>query len=103
MVSNEISAEEFVEYAIFLYGDQWRNVLPAELGISRRSLIISLASGEELPVTMTLSIVRLLEKRLEEMDRECVQLRDRIDLLRNSSSAGAIAETQVRGQLQYAC
>jgi len=103
MAPNELSTDEFVEYAAFLFGAQWRNELPAKLGISRKSLIISLASGEQIPANMTISIVGLLEERLEKMQQEQAVLKDRIRDLQGRPNSGFTSKAQPRGQLQHAC
>jgi len=103
MVPAEISADEFVEYATFLFGGEWRNELPAKLGISRKTLVLSLASGEQISENMTLSILRLLENRLEEMEREQASLKKRIKALRGNSSSRFIVQTQLQGHFQHAC
>ncbi len=103
MMLNEISADEFVEYATFLFGAEWRNELPAKLGISRKSLVLSLASGEQISGNMTLSMLRLLENRLEEMKHEQALLADRINDLRGNPSTNFVPTVVQRGQLQHAC
>ncbi len=103
MTLRQISTDELVEHATFLFGAQWRDALAAELGISRRSLVISLASGEQISEDMTLSVIRLLERKLGEMEQEQGRLRDRISTLRNGEAAHTLHLMQPMGHLQHAC
>ena len=102
MAPNQLSPDELVQHATYLFGAEWRDALAAALGMSRRSLVITLASGEEIPADMALSVVRLLEQRLDEMQREQNALRERIRTLRDHSQNLSVAATQPRGQLMRA-
>ena len=103
MVAQKISADEFVEYATFLFGGEWRSVLPAKLGVPRKTLVMSLASGEQIQENMTLSILQLLEQKLEEMDQEQAMLKKRIRALRKESNATQAPLVQNWDHLQHAC
>ena len=103
MASIKLSIEELVHHATFLFGAQWRDALAAELGIPRKSLVLSLASGENISTDMTRTVVRLLEQRLEQMELEQAMLRDKISMLRDKAPARSGTSMQPRGQLQHAC
>ncbi len=103
MANAKISADEFVEYAMFLFGGEWRNALSAKLGMSRKSLVMALASGEQIPSDMTLAVLELVDQRLDEMRREQALLRDRINTLRGQPSKSPVPSAHLREQFQHAC
>lgn len=103
MALDQMSADEFVDHAVYLCGDRWRNELPEMLGMSRKSLVLSLASGEDIPAELTLSLIKLIEQRLDEMAREQQRLRDRVDALRGNYGRKVISVAQPNDYFKHAC
>jgi len=101
-IPSEISAEEFVEYATFLHGTQWRDLLPVQFGMPRKTLVLTLASGEPIPQGMVESLINLLEERLQEMSHEQGQLKRRITSLRDKSGILSTFDPQSRVYFQHA-
>ena len=88
MHSNTLSQEEFVELARLLYGDQWREDLSKHLNISRKNLVLTLASGEPIPESIVSSFLSLMDDHLRKQEELTMRLQKRIAEIRDGSNDG---------------
>jgi len=59
-----------VEFANLLYGDAWRDTLSKQLNISRKPLVLTLASDDPLPESLTLPLLSLIEEHVLEQEQQ---------------------------------
>lgn len=64
MQAHDFTHDEIVEFAAQLYGDNWRNGLAENLGITRKQLVITLAAGDPVPTSITVPFRLLIEDHL---------------------------------------
>ena len=85
MQSNTLSPEELVEFARLLYGDQWREELSKHLNISRKKLVLTLASGEPVPEDMVSPFLKLMEEHLRKQEELSTKMQRRVSEIRSGS------------------
>ena len=85
MQSNNLKPDELVEFARFLFGDTWREELPKHLNISRKQLVLTLASGDSVPETIVSPLLTLMDAHLGKQERMSRELRKRVAELRGGS------------------
>ncbi len=89
MQSDTLTQEELVEFARLLYGDQWREELSKRLNISRKKLVLTLASGDPVPEYIVNPFVSLMELHLRKQEELSLKLHKRVAELRGASIASA--------------
>jgi len=85
MSSHSLSQDELVEFARLLYGDQWREELSKHLNISRKNLVLTLASGDPVPESIVVPFLSLLEAHLRKQEELSKKLEKRVAELRGGS------------------
>ena len=85
MQLDTLSQEELVEFARLLYGDQWREELSKRLNISRKKLVLTLASGDPIPEELVNPFLSLLEIHLRKQEELSLKLHKRVAELRGGS------------------
>ncbi len=65
MHAEDFTHEEIVKYATTLYGDDWRTSLAENLNMTRKQLVLTLASGDPVPQSITVPFFSLLEQHLQ--------------------------------------
>jgi len=59
-----LEADEFIKFAAYVRGSDWRNTLSAELKVDRRSLVLLLASDEPIPDRFANHVLDKIEDKL---------------------------------------
>lgn len=95
MQSNTLSQDELVEFARLLYGNEWREELSKHLNISRKKLVLTLASGDPVPETIVTPFLSLMESHLRKQEALSQKLQTRVMEIR-SSSMGAAQSKEAR-------
>jgi len=88
MQSNTLTQEELVEFSRMVYGDQWREEVSKRLNISRKSLVVTLASGEPVPESIVTPFLSLMENHLRKQEEMSIKLQKRVAEIRNASANG---------------
>ncbi len=85
MPSKTLSQEELVEFARLLYGDQWREEVSKHLNISRKNLVVTLASGDPVPETIVTPFLTLMETHLQKQEELSLKMHKRVAEIRGAS------------------
>ena len=85
MPSNTLSQEELVEFARLLFGDTWREELSNHLNISRKNLVLTLASGDPVSESIVTPVLSLMETHLQKQEELSLKLHKRVAEIRGGS------------------
>lgn len=85
MQPNTLTREEVVEFANLLYGDAWRDTLSKRLNISRKQLVLTLASDDPLPESITLPLLSLIEEHVQDQELQRRKMAARVAEIRRAS------------------
>ncbi len=84
MPLEDFSHEEIVEYATTLYGNDWRTLLAQNLGLTRKQLVLTLASGDPMPESITIPFLSLIEEHLRKQEETTREIKKRIMAIRTA-------------------
>jgi len=95
METGTLSHDELITFAALLFGDDWRNGLSEKLGISRKSLVLTLAAGDPVPDEITHPVVALLDehvrlrkREIRDIEKRLVQIREKFPDATQPGAAG---------------
>lgn len=83
--SNSLTRDEVVEFGNLLYGSAWRDILSNQLNISRKQLVLTLASDEPLPESITLPLLSLIEGHVQEQEQQRRKMALRVAEIRQAT------------------
>ena len=86
MPSNTLTQEELVEFARIVYGDNWREELSKYLNVSRKNLVLTLASGDPVPEEIVSPVLALMETHLQKQEALSKKLHKRVAEIRGTSA-----------------
>lgn len=82
MSLEDFTHEEIVEYATLLYGNDWRTSLAENLGLTRKQLVRTLASGDPMPESITIPFMSLVEEHLRKQEERTRKIKKRLITIR---------------------
>ena len=82
MPVNEFERDEIAEYAALLYGPNWRSTLAENLNITRKQLVMTLASDDPVPEYITVPFISLIEKHLYRQTETMRKIENRLQSIR---------------------
>ncbi len=82
MQNSDFTHEEIVMFATRMYGENWRTSLAESLHISRKQLVLTLASGDPVPESITAPFFSLMQTYLKEQREAAVILESRLEEIR---------------------
>lgn len=85
MQAHDLTHDEIVEFAAHLYGDNWRNQLAENLGITRKQLVMTLAAEDAVPPTITVPFLTLIEDYLNRQAEKLNRMEGRVHEIRANS------------------
>lgn len=86
MQPSTLSQEELVEFARIIYGDPWREELAKHLNISRKKLVLTLASDDPVPSEIVVPFLSLVENHLQKQEALTIRLEKRVKEIRGTSN-----------------
>jgi len=96
----EINADEFVELAKQVYGDDWRNKISEQLGIKRKSLVLMLGTNVLLSTKASRLLLSALERKLSENVTEIQNIQKRITHLKDGKTGQLVSFPSRRNEKQ---
>ena len=87
MEKSDFTHDEIVEYATNLYGEDWRNKLAENLKITRKQMILTLASGDPIPASITVPFLSLVEAHLKRQAANIEKMERRLHSIRSAEAS----------------
>ncbi len=94
MPSDDFSHEEIVEYATTFYGNDWRTLLAENLNMTRKQLVLILASGDPVPESITVPFMSLVESHVQAQAEVTRKIEKRLAVIRASKQKNKQPEAE---------